>query len=429
MPKMRRVGVLVRVSIANTRKNVYNKRVYDFGALYPCLTKFPFYSDYCGCKMKTVLNFLGGYFKKLDKILPLICAALSVFDIFLVNSLYENGLIAESVFKTQVYSVALGFCGAIIIGMIDYKLISKLWFVYAPAALILQLLLFTPLGLQRDDDIAWLNLGFITIQPSEILKLVFIMTLATHISKVGDKLNSLPNVLLLCVHGMLPVGLIMLQGDYGSALIFLFIFVCMMFVAGISWKYMIAAAAAVPPALYVVWNYVLAEHHKIRILVLFDEEVRQEQLLDKYLQQYRGQIALGSGQLTGLGFHSDNYTNVPEIYNDFIFSYIGMTLGFIGCIAVVIALAVLCLKILSNASAADDMLGKLICVGVFALITFHCIINIGMVLSVMPTIGIPLPFLSTGGTAMIMMYAAIGLVLSTTTHKEKAKHMFYEEKD
>ena len=379
--------------------------------------------------MKTVLNFLGGYFKKLDKILPLICAALSVFDIFLVNSLYENGLIAESVFKTQVYSVALGFCGAIIIGMIDYKLISKLWFVYAPAALILQLLLFTPLGLQRDDDIAWLNLGFITIQPSEILKLVFIMTLATHISKVGDKLNSLPNVLLLCVHGMLPVGLIMLQGDYGSALIFLFIFVCMMFVAGISWKYMIAAAAAVPPALYVVWNYVLAEHHKIRILVLFDEDVRQEQLLDKYLQQYRGQIALGSGQLTGLGFHSDNYTNVPEIYNDFIFSYIGMTLGFIGCIAVVIALAALCLKILSNASAADDMLGKLICVGVFALITFHCIINIGMVLSVMPTIGIPLPFLSTGGTAMIMMYAAIGLVLSTTTHKEKAKHMFYEEKD
>ena len=379
--------------------------------------------------MKTVLNFLGGYFKKLDKILPLICAALSVFDIIIVNSLYENGFIAENVLKTQVYSVVLGLCGALIIGMIDYKFISKMWFVYAPVALVLQLLLFTSLGLQRDDDIAWLDLGIITIQPSEILKLVFIMTLATHINKVGDKLNSLPNVLLLLVHGMLPVGLIMLQGDYGSALVFLFIFVCMLFVAGLSWKYIIAGAAVVPPALYVVWNYVLAEHHKIRILVLFDEEVRQEQILDKYLQQYRGQIALGSGQLTGLGLHSDSYTDVPEIYNDFIFSYIGMTLGFIGCIAVVITLMVLCLKILSDASAADDLLGKLICVGVFAFITFHCIINIGMVLSVMPTIGIPLPFLSTGGTAMIMMYAAIGLVLSTTTHKEKAKHMFYEEKD
>lgn len=384
---------------------------------------------FCGDIMKTVLKFLGGYFRKVDKILPLICAALSVFDIIIVKSLYDNGFIIESVFKTQVYSVVLGFCGSVIISMIDYKLISKLWFLYAPVALILQLLLFTPLGIQRDDDVAWLNLGFTTIQPSEILKLVFIMTLATHISKLGNKLNSLPNVLLLCVHGLLPVGLIALQGDYGSAIIFLLIFVCMVFVAGISWKYIIIGAAAVPPALYVVWNYVLADHHKIRILVLFDEEVRQEQILDKYLQQYQGQIALGSGQLTGLGFSSDNYTYVPEIYNDFIFSYIGMTLGFIGCIAVVITLAALSLKILSNVSAADDMLGKLICVGVFALITFHSIINIGMVLSVMPTIGIPLPFLSTGGTAMIMMYAAMGLVLSTTTHKEKAKHMFYEEKD
>lgn len=379
--------------------------------------------------MKVVLKFLGGYFKKVDKILPLICAALTVFDIIIVNSLYENGYILESVLKTQTYSAVIGFCGALVIGMIDYKFISKMWFIYAPVALILQLLLFTPLGVQRDDDIAWLNLGVITIQPSEILKLVFILTLATHISKLGDKLNSLPNVLLLCVHGLLPVALIGIQGDYGSALVFLFIFVCMVFIAGISWKYIIVAAAAVPPAIYIVWNYVLANQHKIRILVLFDEEVRQEQLLDKYYQQYYGQIALGSGQLTGLGFHSDNYTDVPEIYNDFIFSYIGMTLGFIGCIAVVIALAVLCLKLLSNVSAADDMLGKLICVGVFATITFHCIINIGMVLSVMPTIGIPLPFLSTGGTAMIMMYASIGLVLSTTTHKEKAKHMFYEEKD
>lgn len=379
--------------------------------------------------MKTVLDFFGGYFKKLDKVLPLICAALTVFDIILVNTLYENGFIIESVFKTQLYSGIIGFCAALIIGMIDYKFMSKVWFIYAPVALILQLLLFTPLGIQRDDDIAWLDLGIITIQPSEILKLVFILTLATHITKLGDKLNKLPNMLLLCVHGLFPVGLITLQGDYGSALVFLFIFICMVFIAGISWKYMLAAAVAVPPVLYVVWNYILSEQHRIRILVLFDEEVRQEQLLDKYLQQYRGQIALGSGQLTGLGFHSDSYTYVPEIYNDFIFSYIGMTLGFIGCIAVVIVLAALCLKLLSNASSAGDMLGKLICVGVFAMITFHCIINIGMVLSVMPTIGIPLPFLSTGGTSMIMMYASIGLVLSVSTHKEKAKHMFYTEKD
>ena len=133
--------------------------------------------------------------------------------------------------------------------------------------------------------------------------------------------------------------------------------------------------------------------------------------------------------LKGLGFDADNYTYVPEIYNDFIFSYIGMTLGFIGCMAVVIALASLCLKLLSNASSAQDLLGKMICIGAFAMMTFHCIINIGVVISLIPVIGIPLPFLSTGGTSMVMMYVSIGPVLSINTHREKKRHMFYEEKD
>ena len=129
-----------------------------------------------------------------------------------------------------------------------------------------------------------------------------------------------------------------------------------------------------------------------------------------------------------MGFDPETLTlDIPEVYNDFVFSYIGMTMGFIGCMAVVIALAVLCLKLLSNASGASDPFGRLICVGVFALVLFHCIINIGMVLSVVPVIGIPLPFISTGGTAMIMMHACMGLVLSVSAHKEKAKHMFYEE--
>lgn len=379
--------------------------------------------------MKTVLKFLGGYFKHLDKILPLICAALTVFDIILVHSMYENGYINIRVFDTQLYSAVIGFVAAIIIGMIDYKFMSKVWYIYAPAALILQLLLFTPLAIQRDDDIAWLDFGFTTIQPSEILKIAFILTLATHISKLGDKLNSPPHLLLLCVHGLFPVALIIKQGDAGSALVFLFIFMCMLFAAGISWKYILVFTAAIPPVLYVAWNYVMADHHRLRILMLFDKELQEQERLNAYMQQYNGTIALGSGQLTGLGFNSDSYTYVPEIYNDFIFSYIGMTLGFIGCMAVVITLTVLCLKLLSNASAAGDMLGKLICTGVFAMVAFHCIINIGMVLSVIPVIGIPLPFISTGGTSMITMYASMGLVLSVSTHKEKAKHMFYTEKD
>lgn len=378
--------------------------------------------------MKEILYYVKNYFKQVDKILPVICVGITLFDLFLVKSMVKTGFVSESTYKTQVIAAILGIFASFAVSMIDYKVLSKYWFLYAPFAVILQMLLYTPLAVKRDDDAAWIDLGFMTIQPSEILKFVFILTLATHISRLGDKINSLPHLALLCVHGLAPVAVIVHQGDAGSALVFLFIFICMLFMGGISWKYILVGFAAVPPVIFVAWNYIMKPHHRKRFLILFDEELQEAERLDAYLQQYNGKIALGSGQLTGLGFEADNYTSTPEIYNDFIFSYIGMTLGFVGCMAVVIALAVLCLKLLSNASGAQDKLGKLICVGVFAIVFFHSVINIGMVLSVVPVIGIPLPFISTGGTAMVMIHACMGLVLSTSAHKEKPKHMFYTEK-
>lgn len=379
--------------------------------------------------IKTALKWLGGYFRKLDKLLLLICVAITAFDIVIVNSLYQNGKIGLGDLQTQIFAAIIGFLAAVVIGMIDYRLMARYWFVYAPVALILQLLLFTPLGVKRDDDLAWLDLGIITIQPVEILKIAYILTLAVHIFKLGDKINSFPRLMLLCVHGLLPFGLVLIQGDAGSALVLLFIFICMLFAGGISWKYILTAAVGAPAAFYVAWNYIMKDHHKARLIVLFDEEMQEAEKLDIYMQQYYAKIAMGSGQLKGLGFNSDNYTYVPEIYNDFIFSYIGMTLGFLACMAVVIAYALLSLKLLSNASAAQDQLGKMICVGVFGMMTFHWIINIGVVISLIPVIGITLPFLSTGGTSMIMMYVSLGPVLSIPTHKEKKRHMFYEEKE
>ena len=380
--------------------------------------------------MKRILKRFGSYLKHVDKILPIICIAITVFDIFLINSMVDNGIINAATARTQRIAAVIGIVGGFIVSLVDYKFLSKWWFTFAPIALILQMLLFVPsLRIKIDDDMAWLQLGRFTLQPSEITKFVFIITLATHISKLGDKINSLPHLLLVGVHGLFPMGLIMIQGDAGSALVFLFIFICMLFMGGLSWKYIVLGLSAVPLIGYVAWNYIMQDHHRKRFLILFDKEMQQEELLDAYLQQYRGTIALGSGQLTGLGFESDNYTYTPFIENDFVFSYIGMTLGFIGCMAVVIALAVLCLKLLSNASGAPDQLGKLMCVGVFAMVFFHSVINIGMVLSVIPVIGIPLPFLSQGGTSMMMMHICMGLVVSTTCHKEKVKHMFYTEKD
>ena len=380
--------------------------------------------------MKTVLKWLGGYFRHIDWILVLICLCISAFDIYLLNTLHEIGYVKQDDIMTQLFACIIGVGAALVIGMIDYKRMAKYWFVYAPLAVILQLLLFSPLGLKRDDDLAWLDLGVVTIQPSEILKLAFILSLAWHIAKLGEKMNSLPHFLLLCVHFLIPFGLIMVQGDAGSALVFLFIFICMMFAGGMSWRYIIAGLISVPAVGFVAWNFVMGEHHRKRFQLIWDEELQLSERLGAYLQQYNAKVAMGSGQLTGLGTHSEAfYTYVPEGYNDFIFAYLGMVFGFIGCMAVVIALAVMCLKILSDASLAIDPLGKLICVGVFAMFTFHCVINIAMVLSVGPVVGIPLPFLSAGGTSLVMSYASLGPVLSVVSHREKKKHMFYEEKE
>ncbi|MCM1334671.1 MAG: FtsW/RodA/SpoVE family cell cycle protein [Bacteroides sp.] len=383
--------------------------------------------------MKRALHAVWDYFKKLDKLLLLLCLVLSAFGVFLLYTLNENGIsayVSARQWRTQLLATGLGLAAALVIAAIDYRFLARLWWLYAPLTLIPVLLLFTSLGIgvEGADDIGWLRIGSFQFQPSELLKVAFIMTFALHLHKVGARLNEPLNMLLLCLHGLFPAALIMAQGDDGSAMVFLFIFLVMLFAAGLSWKYILLAGVAVPIAAVLAWNYLLQPHQLKRFRVLFDEQMQESEMLGIYYQQWLGKKALGSGQLTGLGiFGSDQYTYVSEIDTDFIFAYIGMTLGFVGCVATIVLLALLCLRLLSDASAARDPLGRFICLGVFAMFLFHSVINIGMVLAVFPVIGIPLPLLSAGGTSVISLYASVGLVLSVYAHRKKAHHLFYEE--
>lgn len=384
--------------------------------------------------MKKILKYITGYFKNLDKALLILCVLMSAFSVFLLYTLDANGIsgqVSSRQWKINAIASVIGIFAALVIAAIDYKLIAKLWFIYAPASLILVLLLFTSLGrgVEGADDIGWLNLGIIQFQPSELLKIAFIMTFALHISKLGSRLNEPLNMLLLCVHGGVPIFIIMKQGDDGSALVFISIFLVMLFSAGISWKYIATAIIALPVLGWLAWTKLMQPYQIKRIQILWDTEMQQEEMLGIYMQQYLGKKALGSGRITGLGiFGSDKYTYVPEIDTDFIFAYIGMTLGFIGCIITVLLLAVICVKVLSVASGAKDSLGRLVCVGVFAVVFSHSVINIGMDLGVLPVIGIPLPFISAGGTSVISLYMAIGLVMSVYYHRRIEEHMFYKEK-
>lgn len=357
-------------------------------------------------------------------------ALCSVISILLIYSISKNGVlegVGESYWKTQLISMLMGIVLAIFISFIDYAKLAKLWFLYAPAALFLVLLTWTSLGQQREgaDDRAWLNLGFIQFQPSEVLKLAFILTFAYHLYRDEENMNKPLHMLLLCIHGIIPIALVGLQGDYGTAIVFAAIFGFMIISANISWKYLAAAPFIITAAVAAMWFFVLDEFHKKRILVLLYPGSDPEYI--EY-QQNLGLAALKSGGVFGKGLFgkAEDYISVPEIHNDFIFSYAGQVFGFIGSLGLLIVLAYICLKIFADSRIARDRLGRFICMGAFGLIFTHCFMNIGMVLKVMPVIGVPLPFLSAGGTAMVSMYAVIGLVLSVYSHRARSYNVFYD---
>ena len=378
--------------------------------------------------MKQIGQYLAIYFKKLDKwlvIALLLCSSLSVL---LLYSIFRTGILSSvgaSYYRTQLFASILGIVIMLILALVDYHNIVRLWFLFAPVALLLTLLTFTAFGVRRAcaDDQAWLNFGFIRFQPSEVLKLAFAMTFSLHLAKDEKNMNHPLHMLLLLVHGMIPIGLIALQGDYGTAIVFGVMFLSMLLMAKISWKYVLAGVIAIPVALYFLWNYVLGSTHKNRILVLLHPGTDPEGL--EY-QQDLGLSALSSGELFGKGLFFKDGVSVPEMHNDFIFSYVGETFGFGGAMAGVVVLTFLCLKVLFDGIRSNDKLGTFLCVGIFGMLFAHCFLNIGMVLKVMPVIGIPLPFLSAGGTAILSMYVAMGLVLSVYSHNEKRYRIFYE---
>ena len=236
-------------------------------------------------------------------------------------------------------------------------------------------------------------------------------------------MNKLTHMMLLILHALVPIGLVALQGDYGTAIVFAVIFMAELLSSRVALRYILAAIVLIPLAGLFAWNFILQDTHKNRILVLIHPGTDPENL--EY-QQDRGLAALANGGIFGQGLADGNYVTVPEMHNDFIFSYIGQAWGIIGSLIVMVLLVFMTLRVLTDCLNSKNLQGKFICIGVFAMLFAHCFMNIGMVLKVMPVIGIPLPFMSAGGTAVVCMYTAIGLVNSTRCHNVRKYRIFYE---
>ena len=354
---------------------------------------------------------VGGYIRATDRYLWAIALTLSGISVLLLLGLLNTGYATRTQLATQLIAACMGITAAIILSNLDYHVLAGLWKLYMPACLLLVLLTFTPLGVVRGDDQAWLSIPVInyTIQPSEFLKLAFIFTFSLHLERVRGEVNKIPNLVKLCIHGAIPVLLIHLQGDDGSAMIFLFIFVCMLFAAGLDIKYILWAAGAAVLVAPLVWFFVLTEDQKERFLIFTNPA---SDPTGKGWQQYQGLLAIGSGGVSGTGIFSGQHVYVGEARNDFIFTFLAESLGFLGCLGLIALFMALCIKILWNSTRAEDPLGQFLCVGVFAMIAFQVIINLGMCLSVLPVIGVTLPLLSSGGTSVLTVYISLGIVLS-----------------
>ena len=355
--------------------------------------------------------------KRIEWALMLVVLCLSVFGIIVIYSATRS-LGTNSNVIVQSAAFLMGTAAMLIAWRFDYeqfKNIIKQIYIFCIVILVAVLLF----GISGDWGArSWIRFGMIGIQPSEIAKICFIITFSYHLSAIQESINKILVVFGLILHLALPVGLIMLQPDLGSTLVFLFMFVCMLFTAKISWKYIIPVGCAGVLSLPLIYKYMLSEYQQKRIQVFFNPELDP---LHRGYNVIQSKIAVGSGQMWGKGFLNGTQNQLgylPTKYTDFIFSVICEEFGLIGAVLVTLALFFVIWKCFKVAQRADNLFGRYICVGVGAMLLFHVFENIGMCLGLMPVTGIPLPFISYGGTSVMTMLAGIGLVMSVSYHNK-----------
>lgn len=370
--------------------------------------------------MKKIFSGIGDYILSSDKILWLMTLSATVYSALLLTSVERAG---GSFVRTQIMAAVIGYTVAIIISMIDYEYIGRVWWALAIISIGLFAAVFLfGITVAGTDDTAWLRLpGGITFQPSELVKICFIVTFAKHLDylKKTGRLETLGAVVLLVIHALVPIAIIHIQGDDGSALIFFFIALIMMFTAGVQARYFVILLCGIAIGIPVLWNVVMNDEHRNRILALMD--IDGNALTDYGYQQYQSKVSIASGGVSGYGIGQGYRTGigyVPEQENDFIFSVAGEECGFIGTMLVLVILFVIIIRVFMNAKRARDEFGSYICYGMFALLASQTIINVGMVIGLLPVIGITLPFFSAGGSSAMCLYFGIGLVQSVHMHNK-----------
>ena len=314
--------------------------------------------------------------------------------------------------EQQAAFVLIGFAAFAIVSVIDLRVIRP----WVPAvylgSVVTLILVVSPLGSAVKGAQRWMQLGPIRFQPSEIAKLAVILGLALLLAGAAKPMHweRVARAVLIVA---IPAGLIFLQPDLGTMLTFMFIAAVMVFVGGATWRQMAALIVAGIVGTVAVFQVGAIKAYQITRLTAFLDETSD--VLNTQYNQYQSQIAIGTGGFFGKGLFNGTQTNlrfVPEQSSDFIFTAVGEQLGFVGSLFVLLLFGIIIWRALVAAANAIDRFSQLVATGVAALIAFHVFVNIGMTVRVMPVTGLPLPFMSSGGTVFVTMSVALGMAHS-----------------
>lgn len=315
----------------------------------------------------------------------------------------------------QMLYVAIGFGAMLVTAFVDYRRYRDLAPVAYGGVLLLLLMVVTGLGSERKGAQAWFQLGPFQLQPSELAKVVVIVSLASAIAHFNQDIDARRLGVLLAIAGV-PMALIMLQPDLGTTLVFVAVGMGMFLIGGVRVRHIAALTVAGLIGVVVVLNSGMLEtYQQCRLTSFLDTQTQDCEERDSAYNLDQAKVAIGSGSLFGAGLFEGTQTRldiVPEQHTDFIFTAVGEELGFVGAGTLLVLLALIAWRIWRTAQLSRDPLGTLICVGILSMFVFQVFENVGMTMGIMPITGIPLPFMSYGGSSTLTAFIAMGLVLN-----------------
>ncbi len=328
---------------------------------------------------------------------------------------FEDGVSVASFYQRQLIWGGLGFAVILVSMTFDYRQLRNLAWPLFFATLVLLLLVpligKTVYGAQR-----WISLGFMSIQPSELAKLSVLILGARVLSNNGEALDWLDFMKVLLV-GLVPGAFIITQPDLGTTLNVLLLLGGMILFHGVKAKIIKAAIIIIPLIAAFMWFVGMQDYQRQRVLTFLDPSNDPRGSGYHIIQS---QIAIGSGKMWGKGFFEGTQSQlrfVPEKHSDFAIAVFGEEWGFVGCVALITLYCLFLLSIFSTVIKAKDRFGSTLAAGVFFYFFWQIVINIGMVIGLMPVVGIPLPFMSYGGSSMLVNCALLGVVLNVSMRR------------